>query len=71
MKIKPSNTFQHSLLTRDVFIQVHGHFQTKESHKKNEIGNRICIASYQPALSYCKALTNNPISQLDNGLQCW
>ena len=51
MKTDPSYTFQHSLLTREVFIQVHGHFQTEESHKKNRIGNHICIASYQPALS--------------------
>ena len=68
MKTEPSYTFQHSLLTREVFITVHGHFQSEESHKKNQIGNCICIASYQLAL--CTALTTNPISQRDNGLQC-
>ena len=47
-----------------------GHSQYEESHMKNRIGNHICIASYQPTLSLCKALTNNPISQQDNGLQC-
>ena len=29
---RPSYTFQHSPLTREVFIQVHGHFQTEESN---------------------------------------
>ena len=51
MKTDLVTLFQHSLLNREVFIQVHGHFQTEESHKKNQIGNCICIASYQPALS--------------------
>ena len=44
MKTDPSYTFQLSLSTREVFIQVHGHFQIEESHKKNRIGIRICIA---------------------------
>ena len=30
MKIKPSYTFQQSLLTREVFIMVLGHSQSKE-----------------------------------------
>ena len=30
MKIEPSYTFQHSLLTREVFIMVLGHSQSEE-----------------------------------------
>jgi len=46
MKIEPSYTFQHSLLTREVFIMVHGHFQSEESPNKNSIANPFVIASY-------------------------
>ena len=46
MKIEPSYTFQHSLLTTEVFIMVHGHSQFEEYHKKNPIGNQYVIESY-------------------------
>ena len=62
MKTDPSYTFQHSLLTREVFIMVHGHSQSEESHKKNLIGNPSVIATYYLALSHRKAFTNNSIS---------
>ena len=41
MKTEPSYPFQHSLLTREVFIMVLGHSQFEDFffHKQSQIGN--------------------------------
>ena len=65
MKTKLSYNFQHSLLTREVFIMVLGHSQSEEF-----LIRRIKLVTHLYSIIvtnivYSKALTNNSISPQD------